>query len=60
MRLSLHRSSSSQPSRAGAMALSWTLDKIGPICRAVDDLLAGRATLPDSIAAVLARPRRDE
>ena len=31
-----------------------------PICRAVDDLLAGRATLPDSIAAVLARPRRDE
>ena len=24
-------------SRAGAMALSWTLDKIGPICRGVED-----------------------
>ena len=24
-------------SRAGAMALSWTMDKIGPICRSVDD-----------------------
>ncbi|MFP6730456.1 MAG: amidase [Alphaproteobacteria bacterium] len=24
-------------SRAGAMALSWSLDKIGPICRAVED-----------------------
>ena len=24
-------------SRAGAMALCWSLDKIGPICRAVDD-----------------------
>ncbi len=25
-------------SRAGAMALCWSLDKIGPICRAVDDV----------------------
>ena len=24
-------------SRAGAMALSWTMDKIGPICRAAED-----------------------
>ena len=24
-------------SRAGAMALSWTMDKIGPICRGVED-----------------------
>ncbi len=24
-------------SRAGAMALSWSMDKIGPICRSVDD-----------------------
>jgi Asp-tRNA(Asn)/Glu-tRNA(Gln) amidotransferase A subunit family amidase len=24
-------------SRTGAMALSWTMDKIGPICRTVDD-----------------------
>ncbi len=24
-------------SRAGAMALCWSLDKVGPICRAVDD-----------------------
>src|SRR6202042_936421 len=23
--------------RTGAMALSWTMDKLGPICRAVDD-----------------------
>lgn len=25
-------------SRAGAMALSWSMDKIGPICRSVEDL----------------------
>jgi Asp-tRNA(Asn)/Glu-tRNA(Gln) amidotransferase A subunit family amidase len=24
-------------SRAGAMALSWTMDKIGPICRSIED-----------------------
>src|SRR5258708_37708968 len=24
-------------SRSGAMALSWTMDKIGPICRGVED-----------------------
>ena len=24
-------------SRYGAMALSWTMDKIGPICRSVED-----------------------
>jgi len=27
-------------SRYGAMALSWTMDKIGPICRGVEDLAA--------------------
>lgn len=31
-----------------------------PICTAVADLLAARITLPDAIAALLARPRRDE
>ncbi len=31
-----------------------------PICRAVADLLAGRMTLPEAIAALLARPARDE
>ena len=29
-------------SRYGAMGLSWTMDKIGPICRGVEDL-RGRA-----------------
>jgi Asp-tRNA(Asn)/Glu-tRNA(Gln) amidotransferase A subunit family amidase len=24
-------------SRAGAMALSWSMDKIGPMCRSVED-----------------------
>ena len=31
-----------------------------PICNAVAELLAGRATLAEAIAALLARPRRDE
>ena len=31
-----------------------------PICTAVASLLAGRATLAEAIAALLARPRRDE
>jgi glycerol-3-phosphate dehydrogenase (NAD(P)+) len=31
-----------------------------PVCGAVASLLAGRTTLADAIAAVLARPRRDE
>lgn len=26
-------------SRAGAMALSWTMDKVGPICRTVEDCM---------------------
>lgn len=45
-------------SRAGGMALSWSLDKVGPICRAAEDTAmvlsaingADRAD-PDSIAA---------
>ena len=40
--------------RAGAVDLDL------PICAAVADLLAGRTTLSQAIAAVLARPRRDE
>ena len=31
-----------------------------PICAAVASLLAGRTTLAEAIAAILARPRRDE
>jgi glycerol-3-phosphate dehydrogenase (NAD(P)+) len=31
-----------------------------PICAAVASLLAGRTTLAEAIAALLARPRRDE
>jgi len=31
-----------------------------PICSAVAALLAGRITLAEAIAALLARPRRDE
>jgi glycerol-3-phosphate dehydrogenase (NAD(P)+) len=31
-----------------------------PICEAVAALLEGRTTLPEAIAAILARPRRDE
>ena len=29
--------------RTGAMALSWTMDKLGPICRSVEDCAAGAA-----------------
>ena len=32
-------------SRYGAMGLSWTMDKIGPICRGVEDLAAVLAAL---------------
>jgi len=32
-------------SRYGAMALSWTMDKIGPICRGVEDLAAVLAAI---------------
>ncbi len=40
-------------SRRGAMALCWTLDKIGPICRAVDDTALVLAALnhPDPLDA---------
>ncbi len=38
--------------RAGAVEI--------PVCRAVADLLAGHVTLTEAIAALLARPRRDE
>jgi glycerol-3-phosphate dehydrogenase (NAD(P)+) len=31
-----------------------------PICMAVASLLAGRTTLAEAIASLLARPRRDE
>jgi glycerol-3-phosphate dehydrogenase len=31
-----------------------------PICSAVASLLAGRATLSEAMASLLARPRRDE
>ncbi len=38
-------------SRAGAMALSWTMDKIGPICRTVEDcaIVLDAIYGPDSI-----------
>jgi aspartyl-tRNA(Asn)/glutamyl-tRNA(Gln) amidotransferase subunit A len=48
-------------SRHGAMALSWTLDKLGPMCRSADDCglvlaaLAGRDPLDPS---TVARPFR--
>ena len=31
-----------------------------PICQAVADLLAGRVTVAEAMARLLARPRRDE
>ncbi len=40
-------------SRYGAMALSWTMDKIGPICRSVEDCAL-------VLRAVLGRDGRDE
>ncbi len=40
-------------SRYGAMALSWTMDKIGPICRSVEDCAL-------VFRAVLGRDGRDE
>jgi Asp-tRNA(Asn)/Glu-tRNA(Gln) amidotransferase A subunit family amidase len=40
-------------SRAGAMALSWTMDKVGPICRSVEDcaLVLQAICGPDGIDA---------
>jgi len=32
-----HRPTFGRVSRSGAMALSWTMDKIGPICRSAED-----------------------
>jgi aspartyl-tRNA(Asn)/glutamyl-tRNA(Gln) amidotransferase subunit A len=52
-------------SRHGAMALSWTLDKLGPMCRTADDCglvlaaLAGRDPLdPSAVARPFAHPER--
>ncbi|MFY9554291.1 MAG: amidase [Blastocatellia bacterium] len=39
-------------SRYGAMGLSWTMDKIGPICRGVEDLAA-------TLAAIYGPDQRD-
>ncbi len=35
--ISGHRPTFGRVSRAGAMALSWTMDKIGPMCRSAED-----------------------
>ena len=46
-------------SRAGAMALSWSMDKIGPICRSADDcaLVFDQIRGPDGIdRTVIDRP----
>jgi Asp-tRNA(Asn)/Glu-tRNA(Gln) amidotransferase A subunit family amidase len=50
-------------SRYGAMALSWTMDKVGPICRTVDDCalvfrqIQGEDPLdPTTVGAVYDRP----
>ena len=50
-------------SRHGAMALSWTLDKLGPMCRSADDCglvlaaIAGRDPLdPTTVARTFAHP----
>src|SRR5215831_16078203 len=50
-------------SRHGAMALSWTLDKLGPMCRSADDCglvlaaIAGRDRLdPTTVARPFAHP----
>jgi Asp-tRNA(Asn)/Glu-tRNA(Gln) amidotransferase A subunit family amidase len=46
-------------SRAGAMALSWSMDKVGPICRTVDDcaLVFSAIQGPDGIdRTVVDRP----
>jgi len=52
-------------SRHGAMALSWTLDKLGPMCRTADDCglvlaaIAGQDPLdPTSVALPFAYPDR--
>ncbi len=50
-------------SRHGAMALSWTLDKLGPMCKSADDCglvlaaIAGRDRLdPSTVARTFAHP----
>ena len=46
-------------SRAGAMALSWTLDKLGPLCRTADDcglVLAAIAGADPDDPSAAARP----
>ncbi len=51
-------------SRDGAMALSWSMDKLGPLCRSVRDAaivfaaIQGPATTGETDAAVFARPFR--
>ncbi|HWS55636.1 MAG TPA: amidase [Pyrinomonadaceae bacterium] len=50
-------------SRHGAMALSWTLDKLGPMCRSAEDCglvlgsIAGRDPLDPTTRAPRTRPR---
>lgn len=45
------RPSFGRVSRHGAMALSWTMDKLGPLCRSVEDcaLVLGAIQGPDSL-----------
>ncbi len=51
--------------RTGAMALSWTMDKLGPICRSVEDcsLILEAISGPDgrdlSAASIIFRPHAD-
>lgn len=47
--------------RTGAMALSWTMDKLGPICRSVEDcaLVLNAIAGPDGKDAAAARVRFD-
>jgi aspartyl-tRNA(Asn)/glutamyl-tRNA(Gln) amidotransferase subunit A len=59
------RPSYGRVSRYGAMALSWTLDKLGPMCRTADDCglvlaaIAGRDPLdPSSVAKNFSYPDR--
>jgi len=44
--------------RTGAMALSWTMDKLGPICRAVEDCAIVMQSIygPDARTSLPARP----
>lgn len=52
--------------RTGSMALCWSFDKIGPICRTVDDAFTVLSAIagadagdPDSVALPLVRPEPD-